>query len=69
MKNPVTMQIYLSRMEKQQFKNICYQLDTDMSRELRRMVREFIRNPPFERQAVDPPDLLEPVTHGPRKPL
>lgn len=42
MPKPVTAQFYLDWSEKQAFKNICYQLDTHISREMRRMVREFI---------------------------
>jgi hypothetical protein len=44
--HPVSFQVFLSRQEKDAFKNLCYQLDTDMSREVRRMVRDFIKNPP-----------------------
>jgi hypothetical protein len=46
--HPVSFQVYLSRREKAIFKNICYQLDTDMSREVRRMIRDFIKNPPVQ---------------------
>ncbi len=46
--HPVSFQVFLSRAEKSAFKNLCYQLDTDMSREVRRMVRNFIKNPPVE---------------------
>lgn len=42
MPKPVTAQFYLDWSEKQAFKNLCYQLDTHISREMRRMVREFI---------------------------
>lgn len=42
MPKPVTAQFYLDWSEKQALKNVCYQLDTNYSRELRRMVREFL---------------------------
>ncbi len=46
--HPVSFQVYLSRTDKQNFQNLCYQLDTDMSREVRRMIRDFIKNPPVD---------------------
>lgn len=39
--NPVCLQFYLEKQEKIDFKNVCWQRDTTMSREIRRMVREY----------------------------
>lgn len=47
-KHPVAVQFYLDREEKQAFKAACKGCDSQMSRELRRMIREFIRNPPLD---------------------
>ena len=44
--NPVLLQLYLPKEEKEAFVKLCFQSDTTMSREVRRFVREFIANPP-----------------------
>ncbi len=46
--HPVALQFYLDRSEKEAFKLACKRADTQMSRELRRMIREFVRNPPID---------------------
>lgn len=44
--NPEAIQFYLSKTEKQAFKDACWRADTSMARELRRFVRAFAVNPP-----------------------
>jgi hypothetical protein len=39
--NPVCCQFYLAKDEKDDFKKACWQRDTTMSREIRRMIREY----------------------------
>ncbi len=44
--NPVVLQFYLPKEEKEAFYKNCFQADTTMSRELRRFIREFNADPP-----------------------
>jgi hypothetical protein len=44
--NPVALQFYASRQEKEAFKRACFVSDTTMSRELRRFIRQFAASPP-----------------------
>ncbi len=45
-KEPVLLQIAITKEEKRQFKKLCFQADTTMSREVRKFIRGFIDNPP-----------------------
>jgi hypothetical protein len=40
--NPVCLQFYLAKQEKDDFRKVCFQRDTTMSREIRRMIREYV---------------------------
>ena len=43
---PVKIEIYLEKEVKELFQHNCFKADTNMSREIRRFIREFNRNPP-----------------------
>jgi len=57
--NPVLLQLYLPADEKAAFKRACFLCDTTMSRELRKMIYQYCKNPPVpERDYYS--DLLPP---------
>lgn len=44
---PVLLQLYLPRREKIAFKRACFLCDTTMSREIRKMIYHYCKNPPI----------------------
>lgn len=53
--NPVALQFYASREEKEAFKRACFMSDTTMSRELRKFIRHFAAHPPKNDRAYYQP--------------
>ena len=55
---PVSIQFYVDRSEKEAFVRACKNGDTNMSREFRRFMREFVRNPPLDDRLYHQPPMI-----------